>query len=309
MKVFERHLLLLTAPPASGKTYWIQSLIKELNEAEIIMISPLRALADECKRNWGKDIEIMTPEEWISKKLYKKIVIFDEFHLNFYWGDSFRPLMWEVFYDLASEAELTVLLTATISESMKKDLTLYEPSFDSITWVDQGNQQLKYNPTKYLKLGSQKDIHDLIRLTKPNTETSLIFCAYRKEVFKVERELSSLGFKVWSCVGGEAGAFSQRVSVENPPDFIICTTVLSHGVNLPKVSTIYFLYEVANIDFWIQMVARGGRRGEKFRVFSLEKPYGIKWNWWINSLGILSLRFRIWYDQAKRQTEQWFLKD
>jgi len=32
------------------------------------------------------------------------------------------------------------------------------------------------------------------------------------------------------------------------------------------------------LDFWIQMVARGGRRGEDFEVFSLESPVEINWS-------------------------------
>ncbi len=302
-----KDLLLLTAPPAAGKTYWIKSLISELGHTDLLIISPLRALANECTLNWKGRVLVMTPEEWRAKRIYKKVVIFDEFHLHFYWGDTFRPLMWEVFFDLVNEAELSILLTATFSEEMQNEVKHFENHFDRIIWVNHGNQILKNRPSSYLKI-SPNLMKELIQFESRNG-TSLIFCAYREEVMRWGNFLRKLGFRVWTCVGGEASLFSLQVQTEEPPDFIVATTVLSHGVNLPKVSTIYFLYQVKNIDFWIQMVARGGRRGEKFRVYSLENPYGIKWNRWTNDLAILILRFKISYPKFKRQLSQWFLKD
>lgn len=304
-----KELLLLTAPPAAGKTYWIQSLITQLGHADLLIISPLRALANECMIKWKGKVLVMTPEEWTAKKIYKPVVIFDEFHLHFYWGDTFRPQMWEVFFDLAGFASLTILLTATFSKEMEEEVKLFSCHFDKILWVNHGNQILKNIPYSYLKIADVRLMKKLIEFDKRSEGTSLIFCAYREEVMRWGEFLRQRGFKVWTCVGGEAAIFSLQVQAEEPPDFIVATTVLSHGVNLPQVSTIYFLYAVKNIDFWIQMVARGGRRGERFRVFALENPYGIKWNRWTNDLAILSLRFKICYPRFKRQLSQWFLKD
>lgn len=73
-------LLLLTSPPASGKTFWIRSFAETLSDP-ILVISPLRALADECRKNWNEKIMVMTPEEWMKKKPFARVVIFDEFHL------------------------------------------------------------------------------------------------------------------------------------------------------------------------------------------------------------------------------------
>ena len=91
------NLLIFTAPPASGKTYFIGNFLTHLNQIPLV-ICPLRALADECCAKWGEDCVVMTPEEWLRKKNRSKIVIFDEFHLYFYWGDSFRHSMWEACY-------------------------------------------------------------------------------------------------------------------------------------------------------------------------------------------------------------------
>ena len=238
---------------------------------------------------------VMTPEEWMGKKVFPEIVIFDEFHLLFYWGDSFRPLMWEMFFEISERTKLTFLLTATLSESMREEVKEFTTQFDKIFWHDHGNQILKYTPTKYIVGPSKKWITDQIEAQPPDHDVKLIFCQYRQEVFEMEKRLMAQGFSCVTCVGGEAKFMPDKLKLNPSPDYIISTTVLSHGVNLPDIKKIYFLYQISNLDFWIQMVARGGRRGEDFEVIALEKPHDLAWNFWSNSwhVIILSLKQKI----------------
>jgi ATP-dependent DNA helicase RecQ len=278
MTYVNSELLILTSPPASGKTFWIKSFKESLGSQKLLVISPLRALAEECKTKWGDDISIMTPEEWLTKKISYEVVVFDEFHLFYYWGDTFRPLMWEAFFGISERAKLVILMTATFSNEMMKKVQLFECHFHSLLWVNHGNQMLRYKPTFYLKAPDQRWLLKQIELEPKKEGVKLIFCKFRSEVFKLELELIKLGFSCVSCVGGESKEMAKKLSHNPAPDFIVCTTVLSHGVNLPEIKRIYFLYKVSEIDFWIQMVARGGRRGEPFEVFALEKPTGINWS-------------------------------
>jgi superfamily II DNA helicase RecQ len=270
-----QQLILLTSPPASGKTYWISGFHASLREQSLLVISPLRALADECREKWNGTITVMTPEEWMYKKVYADVVIFDEFHLYFYWGDSFRPLMWEVFYELSIHARLCVLLTATLSVEMKSEVEKFSTQFDSLLWIDLGNQKLKFSPEMYIKAPSKHWMMRMLEDEEPASSVKLIFCQYREEVFALEKRLSRAGYNCLTCVGGESQFMKDKLRLNPTPDYIISTTVLSHGVNLPDIRKIFFLYEVGNRDFWIQMVARGGRRGESFEVFSLEKPWSL----------------------------------
>lgn len=302
-----KDLLLLTAPPASGKTYLIQNLIQEWSEVPLL-ISPLRALANECLLRWGASCLVMTPEEWMKKKTRTRLLILDEFHLYFYWGDTFRPAMWEAFYEMVESAELVILMTATLTLEMQAEIKNFSCHFDQIHWLDHGNQQLKYHPTHYYQVYSSEWLENFILSSEWNKGVNLIFCAYREEVLRWEKKLKEKGYRVWTCVGGEAGLFSARVHTERPPQFIVATTVLSHGVNLPAISRIFFLYSVDNLDFWIQMVARGGRRGEDFEVYALENPSGIKWNKYLNALAILRLSLKMRAQQTLKQIEEWFLK-
>lgn len=271
-------LIILTSPPASGKTYWIAKLKESKKSDKILVISPLRALADECKQMWGTEILVMTPEEWLGKKTFCDVVIFDEFHLFFYWGDSFRPSMWEVFFELSLFSSETYLLTATLSEKMRMEISLFSSQYDSIFWHDHGNQQLKFKPFSYIKAPDKKWIQKQIENESKQKDVKLIFCQYRDEVMDLETKLSKLGFACLSCIGGESKLMAGKLKSNPHPDFIIATTVLSHGVNLPEIRKIYFLYKVENLDFWIQMVARGGRNGQKYEVIALERPHQLPWN-------------------------------
>jgi ATP-dependent DNA helicase RecQ len=300
-------LIILTAPPASGKTYLISNLIHELDQIPLF-ISPLRALANECIANWGTACVVMTPEEWLAKGHASRVLILDEFHLYFYWGDSFRPQMWEAFYEMVQSAELVILLTATLTLEMLEEIKKYECHFNCMTWIDHGNQQLKNRPLHYYKAFSANWIEKYLMQVNHGNDVNLIFCAYRADVMKWEKILVAQGHSVWTCLGGEASLFSLKVQRERPPRFIIATTVLSHGVNLPNIARIFFLYPVKNLDFWIQMVARGGRRGEKFEVFALENPTGIKWNKLLNTLAIARLSLKMSWQHLIKQIEEWFLK-
>lgn len=303
-------LLVLTSPPASGKTFWIHSILKVIDEEKILLISPLRALANECKRNFKERIVVMTPEEWMKEKKSFPILIFDEFHLNFYWGDSFRPIMWEVFYELCERAHLCIFLTATLNLEMQNELSHFRTQFDEIIWTDFGNQKLKYVPRKYLKAPSRFWIEEyLFARSLYSNGVELIFCAYRQEVRDLSRKLEEEGYRVWHCVGGEATKMEAYINSGTLPHYIVSTTVLSHGVNLPEISSVYFLYKINNIDFWIQMVARGGRRGGKFKVFALEKPHGIKFRFGINLILLIQETILMNWRCFRGFFEQWFLKD
>jgi superfamily II DNA or RNA helicase len=192
---------------------------------------------------------------------------------------------------------------------MKNEISLFESEFKTIWWIDQGNQKLKYRPQKYYKIPSLSFMEDLIFSSPQNRgNTSLIFCRYRREVYEWESKLISYGYHVLSCVGGGAREFSEKLQQSPDPDFIIATSVLSHGVNLPSLGKIFFTYQVKDLNFWIQMVARGGSKGDFYEVYSLERPFGLKWNIFFNFLAIQKLSLKIKWLKLYKQIEEWFLK-
>ena len=65
---------------------------------------------------------------------------------------------------------------------------------------------------------------------------------------------------------------SKKINIEEL-DFIIATSVVSHGVNLPSIGRVIFLYRVQNTAHYIQMLGRGGRRGESVQYHVLNFNY------------------------------------
>ncbi len=302
-----KDLIILTSPPASGKTYFVQQLAKKLSDVPVV-ISPLRALANECLNNWGEACVVMTPEEWMRKPKDSSVVVIDEFHLFFYWGDTFRPVMWEAFYEIVQKAEVVILLTATLDAGMQEVIKNFDSQFHHIQWWDFGNQRLRFVPTEYIVIKNEEWMKNLILHFKWGGGVHLIFCHYRSQVRSWQSLLEQKGYRVWSCVGGEANVFSEMMGCEEAPDFIIATSVLSHGVNLPQIKIIFLFYAIEDLNFWIQMVARGGRKGESFTVYALEKPYGLKWSPWNNLLAHLRLSLKMRVHLLTEQIQEWFLK-
>jgi superfamily II DNA or RNA helicase len=290
---FTTTLLLLSAPPATGKTHWIDRFRRGL-DVELLVVSPLRALADECRASWGPAVRVVTPEEYLLRPTSAEVVVFDEFHLYLYWGDTFRERMWEAFYGATEAARLCVLLTATVSPALVETVRTFAAHFDELLWVDRGNRRLRYQPARYLRAPSRRWILGDLHRQEKRTAVRLVFCRYRGEVRSLAAELSAAGFACLTCLGGEAGTFREKLAATPAPDYIISTTVLSHGVNLPEISRVYLLYPIENSDFWIQMVARGGRRGGAYTVVGLEAPPGIPYSPLRNYLALAAAAIRAW---------------
>jgi superfamily II DNA or RNA helicase len=282
--------IILTAPPGWGKTYKLLEAIKT-SKRKVVFIFPLRALCDEVylksiefkipvinlrsvkdyelvlEKNY--DLIVTTPElVKFSDSLLEYVFILDEFHLFYYWGDSFRERMQEIYMEITSFSVPVIFLTATLGDKLKDRLVNeLRLNYENIYQINMGNQLLKNYPNKIYLYPKylQSWIKDDYKYSNKRG-TSLIFCKYRQEVKKVTNELRSMGYCVLSCVGGEAQGFVNILNTKDKIDFIVATSVISHGVNLPNIQNLYFTYKVENLDFYIQMVGRGGRSGEVFNI-------------------------------------------
>lgn len=292
--------LLITAPPGWGKTYKLLDAIS-ISKRKTIFIFPLRALCDEVffsAEEFGinccncrslrdfKDIEwdcidlvLTTPECLDSNYLEclprEVVIIFDECHLIYYWGETFRQKLIDTFLDCMITSLPLIFLSATMSDKLiaklKADVTFNYPDF---TQINLGNQELKNLPSKiyfYPKVLG-KLLNKEVR-TPSSRGVTLVFCEFRDEVSDLRLELEDLGYSVLSCVGGEAGQFMVDLQHSATPEYIVATSVVSHGVNLPRISRIIFTYEVGNIDYYLQMVGRGGRDGSEFEIHTFDRSY------------------------------------
>lgn len=301
---------LLTAPVASGKTRMVVEFYRE-NKLKIIYLSPLRALANEVFANLKKQEEkniylaggdlpllecfekfiekekaflIATAEllsdefiEELSTLDQKVLFVIDEFHLFYYWGESFRPILHDRFLSILNFYFPILAITATMAETvmtqLKSDLVFYQ---DFWIHIDYGNHQLHREPAQLLSFNGlkphfiQKAFWRELRL-KNEKDIFLYFCAYRSQVDELTARSRRLGFKAIGCVGGEVENFLEEVELNKGKiDCIFSTTTLSHGVNLPEIKKVFIDYEIKNYDFWLQMIGRGGRQGSAYEVYSID---------------------------------------
>ncbi len=262
-----------------------------------VYLSPLRALAEEFtlsiskvkttltfneieKKLFPNIIYVGTVEKWLSqKKNYnpqETIFIFDEFHLYYYWGEEFRPLLQMCYEEVASSESSCLYLSATMNKvNFQKWRNESLLNFNEVLCLNLGNQKLKNRPYQKFYVNHYfKKTYDLVikkQIHRNQKGAILIFVKKREDVDKWGTYLKKNNVNFLTCKGGEAKEFTQKLILNPEVKVIVATSVLSHGVNLPAVSSLFLCYSLENRDFWIQNVGRGGRRGERFQLYSMDK--------------------------------------
>jgi ATP-dependent DNA helicase RecQ len=293
----DRFALLLIAPAGSGKTWLIINLIRKI-PCRIVFISPLRALANEfhekvkdssvlyssgdeipLNQNLVTTVEQITSSFWDRIDLNNTVFVLDEIHLFYKWGKSFRERLFMFLEDLYSKEASTILLTATLEEHLLSEMKIdLKRNYTKILIIDKGNMQIKNLPQKRFDISyCRYSLKDLVMYHYFKSDDSvLIFCKYRSEVDQLQIYFSKYLNNVLGCVGGEVDEFCQKLKITKTKRLIISTTCLSHGVNLPKISKIFFTYKVQDSSLYLQMIARGGRCGEVFDIYSINEDISFK---------------------------------
>ncbi len=296
-------LSLLLAPPAWGKTSLLMDLFAK-RPGRWVYLAPLRALAGEFyqrvkglvdtyylasqsdlaklvqKGGHPPALVVATPETfgeegvaWATE--VGACFVLDEIHLFYLWGESFRPWLREYLYIVGSSGQNILALTATLSESF------LEQCRAEFSWAeyrvhvqDWGNFQWAYPPQcmrYYGPMGGRR-LRRSFALGLKRGQTSLLFVQTRREVDYWVDFCQRHHFPALGCVGGEVAHFQKELKSGPRPLAIVCTSVLSHGVNLPSFRAVYLGFAVEEDALWLQMGARGGRRGETFTLHCLNWP-------------------------------------
>lgn len=294
---------LFIAPTGWGKTTLLMDIYKNSNR-KIIYFSPLRALAEEFTKRLKeittplfpsqrstfpktfkrynqlkKSFMVSTPEvfdlNYIELLSDDDLIVFDEIHLFFYWGESFRPYLWE-FLMAFSNTKIPILsLTATFhSDLLEQWKSHFLFSNDRLLLIDLGNQNISPKLDKiHFFFPFQKKSFNRVFIRKlflKRTRPLLYFCQFRYEVERWLEFCQGNKIKALGCVGGGALEFIKDLERMPDPKVIFATSTLSHGVNLPDPEMIFINYRVKNKDFWIQMLGRGGRRGNSFELYTFD---------------------------------------
>ncbi|MDH5581519.1 MAG: DEAD/DEAH box helicase [Bdellovibrionales bacterium] len=287
----------LLAPTGWGKTTLLIKL-HEQNYNKILYFSPLRALAQEfAERVDGiciakkaefkqkyeefnkkqRAILICTPEVFDFDAFQEcdsnVLIVLDELHLFYRWGYSFRPYLEEFLYALSTTQSSVLGLTATLEDDLIYEWKNYLGSpFKHLYLINVGNlivSPLLSKKVFYFPILKKKFVKKFLRELKKK-QTLLYFCRYRQEVYDWVNFCHDRGLTALGCVGGEALKFREQLKKTPNPHCIFATSTLSHGVNLPDPSKIFISYPVKEKDFWVQMLGRGGRRGQTFELHTFD---------------------------------------
>lgn len=284
---------LLTAPMGWGKTRLIWELLE--SDRKIVFVCPLRSIVDELSTRdhvinlYGADRERRLREFFVSEKAilvttvemfpweeidfiiqkYNPLFVLDEFHLFYKWGLDFRPHLYNLFRFLVLADSRTLGITATLPEDVKEQLS-YDLKANDITayMLNLGNFELKHLPDSKVKCA--KDLLKEIFFYNCRVYQRgriLIFVRTRKEARELKYKLLSMGIDCSICLGGEVREFvSQEYILKKR--VVIATSALSHGVNLENIRKVFLTYHPPDYLKW-QMIGRGGRFGEGFKVYEL----------------------------------------
>lgn len=286
----------LLASPAWGKTTLIMNLFQTGLYKRIIFISPLRALNLEFQQKLKdhsiptydsigdsfelKGICIATPEKIICKKweaqfeAWADLIVFDEFHLLDMW-QSFRPLLIECWYWLANVQKRVLVMSGTFDWgkwSNTPEGKLWLSNTEAFFKLDLHEKKLinepfgKYYFPSYLSRLMAMVIK-MALVVFPHKRL-LIFFPRREQVVRWSRWCKKHRISYLNCLGGQTERFLAQLVINPDPQVLLCTSVLSHGVNLPKRDIVIIFGQNWPEELWIQMKSRGGRRGEKYYLVS-----------------------------------------
>jgi ATP-dependent DNA helicase RecQ len=214
------------------------------------------------------------------------LFVLDEFHLFYTWGEGFRPILHDQFLGILMTEKPVIGLSATMNSDVLKRLER-DLSFHDEQWIhlDFGNLELFRAPSKVIcfkgheKLTLERTFFRELQ-RKKHDQVMLMFCKYRTEVDEKVEWAKRLGFKALGCVGGEVEQFQNHlknsITQNEKVDCIFSTSTLSHGVNLPEIKKVFINYEVNDFDFWLQMIGRGGRKGNPYEVYSFDQFHKTK---------------------------------
>lgn len=285
---------LIYAPPGYGKTTGLLALFETL-ELSLVFISPLRAIAEEVyKRAQDQGFKVqwkgngappaddktfvVTTFESLNLGQFppeKFLFVIDEFHLIYYWGRDFRPKLFETYYDLAAMGASVVGLTATLGDEIRSQVfSDAMGAFDESHFLDLGGGTLLFRPKfqfNFSLINSAAQLHLIAIALSLKCLPTVVFCSQRRNVSNVVAFFRRRGFSAIGCVGGEVEKFRADLEAKGQPQIIVATSVLGHGVNLKGIRLVCFLDKVDKPDFYLQMMARGGRDGKGFAVFGRQK--------------------------------------
>jgi ATP-dependent DNA helicase RecQ len=237
-----------------------RQILKQLDRYKFIFVSP-EMLGTELIMNKLKELNIA-------------LLVIDEAHCISQWGYDFRPDYLKIGEVRSSlNSPLTIALTATATEEVRKDIAKYlqlEKWNEYVFSVDRPEISIGVEI-----VGHQQKQKRIVELVENLEGPGIIYFSSKKIAEQMASKLRDRGEQVMAYHGGldqEARVLIQQQFIHGQLNIVCATSAFGMGINKENVRYIIHYHMPLQLESYLQEIGRAGRDGKNSLAILLYSP-------------------------------------